>query len=251
MEYLLLITGFIILFFGGNFLIKGSVSLAFHFKLTKLVVGMTVVAFGTSAPELFVSVVAANQGFPEISVGNVVGSNIANIGLILGLTAIIFPIPVTENAVKKDFTIMLAATLLFYAFILNGTITGLEGVIFIVLLVIYIFISVYYSRKKPAEELVTVKAQFSLPVSIIIIVLSSIALAFGSSLLVNNASVIARNFGIGERVISITLIAVGTSIPELTTSISAALKKELDISFGNIIGSNIFNIFGILGITGI
>lgn len=250
MSYLLLLTGFILLILSGKYLLKGSVSLAASFKISKLVMGMTVVAFGTSAPELFVSVIAATNGHPEISIGNVVGSNIANIALILGITAIIFPIPVHKNAVKVDWPVMMAATLLFFVFILNGQLGTIEGFIFLILLFLYIFFSIYLSRKNGIPD-ETEMPSFNLVKSISLTLLSSIGLAAGSSLLVDNASAIAIEFGIEERVISITLIAIGTSLPELTTSLIAAIRKETDISIGNIIGSNIFNIFAILGITSI
>jgi cation:H+ antiporter len=245
--YLLLLTGFILLIVSGRYLLKASVSIAYHFKLSKLVVGITVVAFGTSAPELFVTVIAAAKGHPEISIGNVVGSNIANIGLILGLTAILFPIPVNKKAIIADWPVMMFSTILFYLFIFNGVLSTAEGLLFLILLAGYLIYSVRSSIKsyKVSE---TESAQYHTLVALLLIVISSGGLAYGSYLLVNNASVIATNLGIGERVISITIIALGTSLPELTTSITAALRKEMDISVGNIIGSNIFNILCILGV---
>lgn len=250
MEYLLLFSGFVILIVSGRYLVKGSVSLAFHFKLSKLIVGMTVVSLGTSAPELFVSVIASANGHPEIAIGNVIGSNIANIALILGITSIILPINVNRNIIKVDWPVMMFATILFFIFILNGVLSTLEGVFFILLLVLYIFYSVYQSRKSYIES-DNEKPDFKNFTSIILIIGSSLGLALGSYLLVENASLIARNFGIDERIISITLIAIGTSVPELVTSITAAIRKEMDISVGNIIGSNIFNILGILGVASI
>jgi cation:H+ antiporter len=250
--YLLLIAGFTILLYSGNYLVKGSVSLAQKYKVSKLVMGVTVVSFGTSAPELFVSVTAAIEKQSEISVGNIVGSNIANIALVLALTAIIFPIPVRRNAIRFDWPVMMLASLLFYLFILNGFLRFWEGLTFFVLLNAYVFVSIYYSRKNyDYENEKKIQAHFSLALAILIILISVIGLAAGSYLLVDNAAKIAGKLGIEKRVISISVIAFGTSVPELATSMIAAFRKEMDISIGNIIGSNIFNILGVLGIASI
>ena len=251
MEYIQLIAGFIVLLIGGKYLVKGGVSLAQNFKISKLVVGVTVVSFGTSAPELLVSLQAALSGHPDISIGNVIGSNISNIALVLGIAAIILPIPVKKASVSVDWPIMMFASVLFYIFIINDILQLWEGLIFVILICAFLYFSIYNSRKKNKYSTEFEDAQFSIWGSIGLILLSSIALFFGSSWLINGASEIARNLNISERVISLTIIAIGTSIPELATSITAAFKKETDISIGNIIGSNIFNIFGILGITSI
>ena len=249
MEYIFLLSGFLILIYSGKYLVKGSVSLACRYKVSKLVIGVTVVAFGTSAPELFVSVLAAIEGHSAISVGNVVGSNIANIALVLGLTALIFPIPVKKNSVKIDWPVMMGASLLFYVFILNGFLQFAEGLSFVVLLIAFLIFSIRRSRKDYIDDEEISDAHYSTLISFIVIILASCGLALGSYLLVENVSVIARGFGVSERVISITLIAFGTSVPELATSVLAAFRKEMDISIGNIIGSNIFNILGVLGVT--
>jgi cation:H+ antiporter len=249
MEYLLLLAGFLILINSGKYLIRGSVSISQRFRISKLVIGLTVVAFGTSAPELFVSVMAAINGHPGISVGNVVGSNIINIALVLAITAMIYPIPVKKSSIKFDWPAMMLASLLFYVFILNGYLQFLEGLIFFTLLCIYVVFSIYHSRKKYSQPEAVEEVHYSTPVSVLVITLSSVGLALGSHLLVDNAVIIARNLNIDDRVISITLIAFGTSVPELVTSAAAAFKKEMDISIGNIIGSNIFNLLSVLGIT--
>ena len=251
MEYFLLLVGFIILITSSKYLVKGSVSIALRYKVSKLVIGLTVVAFGTSAPELFVSVMAAIEKHPDISIGNVVGSNIINIALVLALTALIFPIKVKRNSIVYDWSFMMFVSLLFFVFIQNGYFQFYEGLIFILLLCTYIILSVYYSRKNyihSTEEIAQVV--YSPTASILAVVLSSAGLALGSDLLVDNAVIIAQHFHIDERIISITLIAFGTSLPELVTSIMAAFRKEIDISIGNIIGSNIFNLLAVLGITG-
>ncbi len=251
MEYFLLLVGFIILITSGKYLVKGSTSIALRYKVSKLVIGLTVVAFGTSAPELFVSVMAAIENHPDISVGNVVGSNIINIALVLALTAMIFPIKVKRNSILYDWSFMMFASILFFVFILNGYFQFFEGLLFILLLCTYIVLSVYYSRKNYIEPTEEIKATVYSPfLSILAVLLSSAGLAMGSELLVNNAVLIAQHFHIDERIVSITLIAFGTSLPELVTSVSAAFKKEIDISIGNIIGSNIYNLLAVLGITG-
>jgi cation:H+ antiporter len=250
--YFYLIAGFIILLYSGNYLIKGSVSLANRYKVSRLVIGVTLVSFGTSAPELFVSCIAAITDKGSISVGNIIGSNIANIALVLGITSIIFPIPVKASATKFNWPVMMAASIIFYVFIMNGRLEFWEGLVFLVLLSIYLFLTLSCSGKDyEFGEKRKMQVRFSPALSVLIIILSSAGLGIGSYLLVEGAANIASILGIEERVISISLIAFGTSVPELTTSIIAAFKKEMDISIGNIIGSNIFNILGVLGIASI
>jgi len=253
MEYLLLALGFALLLYGGKFLVKGGVALAERFNVSSLVIGLTVVSIGTSAPELFVSLVAAIKGHPEVAIGNVIGSNIANITLVLAMTAIIIPIPVRSNSVKIDAPFMLIISILLWIFIFNLQFMRWEGIVFLVLMVIYIIGILKYSRNtktKIKDDKNNGEIQ-GLGKIIIMLVLAYAGLAFGSNLLVDNASIIAANFGVSERVIAITIVAFGTSLPELTTSLLAALKGEMDISIGNIIGSNIFNILFVLGLTGV
>lgn len=253
MEYLLLFLGFILLLYGGKFLVKGGVALAERFNVSSLVIGLTIVSIGTSAPELFVSLVAAIKGHPEVAIGNVIGSNIANISLVLALTAIIIPVPVRSNSVKIDAPFMLIISALFWVFIYNLQFVRWEGIVFLVLILIYTIGLLKYSRNKNIkikDTSIQVKRE-KLGKTIVIIILAYVGLAFGSNLLVDNASIIAANFGVSERVIAITIVAFGTSLPELTTSLLAALKGEMDISIGNIIGSNIFNILVVLGLTGV
>lgn len=252
MAYIFLVSGFIILLISGNYLVKGSVQLARHYKISTLVVGLTVVAFGTSAPEFFVSVKAAFYGVPDIAVGNVVGSNIANIALILGLVAIIYPISIQNEAVWFDWLVMTLVSGLLLIFGFNGVISFIEGVIFIVGLVIYILWSLFQSRKKmnsvgtecPAPDM---KLRWAL-----LLVLFSIGgLYFGSEWLIKGARHLAVSWGVSDRVIGISIVAFGTSVPELATSLVASFRKETDISVGNIVGSNIFNILAVLGVTSV
>lgn len=252
MEYVYLIIGFVLLLFGGKYLVKSGVALATRFNMSPLVVGLTVVSFGTSAPELFVSVESAIRNSPEFAIGNVIGSNIANIALVLAITALIFPMPVKSASVKIDAPFMIIISILLWVLMLNGILGTSEGIILIALLIIYTVGLIHYSRKKQQhisnpeniEKIGTGKTIF-------LLVFAIAALAIGSELLVKNARIIALTFGISERVIGITVLALGTSLPELATSAIAAFKKEMDISIGNVIGSNIFNILSVLGITSV
>lgn len=249
MAVFFLIAGFVLLFFSGDWLVKSSVQLARHFKVSTLVIGITVVAFGTSAPELLVSLKAVFDGSPDISIGNVVGSNIANIALVLGLVGIVFPIKVKKKGVWLDWLIMLIASVGLLIASLNRVIGFIEGIVFLVLLGLYLIWSIYNSRRQRKKEVEIQAPELSLIKSIGLFLLAAVGLYFGADWLVNGAKVLALKFGISERVIGISVVAFGTSVPELATSLMAAIKKETDISIGNIIGSNIFNIWAILGIT--
>jgi len=248
--YLLLFTGLLLLFVSGKYLVESSVAISRLLRIPTMIIGLTVVAFGTSAPELLVSLQAAFRGFPEIAMGNVVGSNISNILLVLAITAIIFPIPVPEKSVKRDWPVMMFVSLLLFTFTLNGWLTRLEGIVLVTLLMVYIGYTVVQARgAKKTEESRSEQGKMRWWVAGSILLVSCAGLAFGADLLVSNAAIIAEDLGISKRVISITMVAVGTSIPELATSVIAALKKETDISIGNIIGSNIMNIISVLGFT--
>lgn len=250
MDYIFLVAGFVLLMLSGDFLVKGSVSLAGHFKVSKLVIGVVVVSFGTSAPELVVSLDAALKGHPDIAIGNVIGSNIANIALVLGLTAIILPIKVKKKAIHFDWAFMMLVSILLYLFCLNLQIQFVEGLIFIIILLSYIIRSILKSRKENLESIEeTIPPKHKLLISFLFVALASVGLIYGAEFLVKGASSIAIKMGVDERIISVSVIALGTSLPELATSIAAAVRKELDIFIGNIIGSNIFNILAILGFT--
>ncbi|BAX80447.1 calcium/sodium antiporter [Labilibaculum antarcticum] len=252
MDYLYLFIGFVILLYSGDLLVKGGVAISSHFKVSTLVVGVTVVSFGTSAPELFVSLDAALHGSPDIAIGNVIGSNIANITLVLGFTAILMPLPVRSNSIKFDWPFMMGASILFYLFILNQQLEYYEGIIFVILLIVFMVWTIWKSRKESRGLSTEFKsAKHSIFSSVLLIIAASVGLYFGANLLVDSAKNIALDFGVSERVVGLTLVAFGTSVPELATSAVAAYKKEMDISIGNIIGSNIFNILGVLGVTSI
>lgn len=248
--YIKVIAGFGLLFASGSYLVKGGVELSRHFRISPLVVGLTVVASGTSAPELFVSVAAGFSDVPDISIGNIVGSNIVNIAFILGSVAVVFPISVKRPSVLYDWAVMMLSFLLLYFFGMNGKLQRFEGIILFGLIIAYFIWSLIYSRRQSIKnEEVFQKPEMRLWVSVLIVVLSIVGLYFGAEWLVSGSSELAIGWGISERVVGISVVAFGTSIPEFATSLAAALKKEMDISVGNIIGSNIFNVFSILGIT--
>ena len=245
-----LVAGFMVLFLSGEFLVRGGVCLAKKFKISTLVVGVTVVSLGTSAPELVVSVNAVLTDHPAISIGTVIGSNISNIALVLGLMAMISPISVNSKSVKTDWPIMMCSTVLFYLLILNGKLQFVEGLIFVALLAGFMVWSIQRSRHENIELGTKFeKPKYPVMVSLVLIVLSSTGLVLGANWLVKGASGIALTMGVSEHAISVSVIALGTSIPEVATSVVAALRKETDILVGNIMGSNIFNILGILGVT--
>ncbi len=251
MDYILFVIGLILLVYSGKFLVQSGVSIARHFNIPTLIIGITIIAFGTSAPELIVSVKAALSGSPEIAFGNVVGSNISNIGLVLAVTALIIPIPVGKTSWRIDWPVMMLASVLLYVFTLNNVLGFWESFILFAMLAAYLFFSVKTSTPDIiSDKNDDNKPQYKLGLSFVIVIASSVGLAYGADLLVNSAVNIATELGVSKRVISITIVAFGTSLPELTASIIAALKKQTDISIGNIIGSNIFNIMAVLGITG-
>jgi cation:H+ antiporter len=250
LDVFILIGGLILLVFSGDWLVRGGASLAKRFKVSPMVIGVTIISLGTSAPELVVSLQAAVTGHPDISIGNVLGSNIANIALVLGVTALIIIIPVRRKTIWFDWSVMILAALLFFVFASDFTLSLWEGIILVVFLIAYVLYSLISSRNAMKNAVPEIPP-YALGLSIGIVIISILGLVLGSHFLVEGASNIAYKLGVSERVISISVIAFGTSVPELATSVMAARRKELDISVGNLIGSNIFNIFGILGITAI
>jgi cation:H+ antiporter len=254
LSILYIIGALVILYFGANSLVKGAGSLAERLGVSSLVVGLTVVAFGTSTPELIVSVQATLDGFGGISIGNVIGSNIANIGLILGLSALIFPLKAQMQLIRFDTPVMIFATLLFLVFFLDNTIGRIEGMIFLLAITGYAIFNVIKSRQEHQKSVIE-EFDDSIPkptrhwaLDVLFIALGLAGLIIGSEILVKNSVDLARLLGLSEAVIGLTIVALGTSTPELATSIVAAVKKQPDIAIGNVIGSNIFNILGILGV---
>lgn len=256
-DWLFIALGLVLLYYGAEGLVRGSASLAARLGLSPLLIGLTVVAFGTSMPELLVSVQAALGGNSEVAVGNVVGSNIFNIGVILALAAIIQPLKVQFQLIRFDVPVMLAVVLLANFLLMNRVVTRGNGMFLVSLLIVYIGFSIWIARRSKTEE---VEAEYveSLPpktrgawFDVVLIIGGFLGLAFGARCLVDGSVAIARTWGVSEAVIGLTIVAAGTSMPELAASIVAAAKKEGDIAVGNIVGSNIFNVLCILGISSI
>ncbi|RED47380.1 calcium/sodium antiporter [Seonamhaeicola aphaedonensis] len=253
MSILWVILGFILLVIGGEFLVRSSVALSFKFSISKMVIGMTVVSFATSAPELLVSLNAALSGSPAIAINNVVGSNIANIGLVLGVTAMVGVIAVDKMFYKLNWPVMMIFSMALYFFLKNdNTLSTLEGAILFIGLILFLYILVKSSKKsKIVEEVDDALASVSNFKMTLWLLIGAAALYFGSEWLVKGAEEVALALGVSKGVIGLSLIAIGTSVPELAASVIAAAKQEKAISLGNLIGSNIFNIASVLGLTAI
>ncbi|MFT6537193.1 MAG: cation:H+ antiporter [Loktanella salsilacus] len=248
MEYIYIVAGLIGLFFGGEALVRGSVGIAKRLGMSSLLIGLTVVGFGTSTPELLVSVQAALDDVPAIAIGNIVGSNIANILLIGGLTCLVWPIRVSGATLKRDAGVMIAAAMVLVPIFMTGQIGRLTGFLLLAGLIGYL-VWAYLQPGDAGEDDVDGAVPKSIPVSVMWVVGGLIVLIFGARFLVTGATNIARDFGLSEAFIGLTIVAVGTSLPELATSIIAAFRKQSEIAIGNIVGSNIFNVLGILGVT--
>jgi len=253
MSILFIFLGFLFLVVGGEFLVRSSVALSFRFNISRMVIGLTVVSFATSAPELLVSIQAALDNNPEIAIGNVIGSNIANIGMVLGITAMIAPLMIDRDFFRLNWPVMLFFSALMYYFMYTGNeISRVEGIIFIILLLGYLVYLIKRARgskgnvQAEVDENLKEISAFKIVVWLII---GGVGLYFGSDLLVKGAVDLAEQLGVSNRVIGITMIAVGTSVPELAASVISAFKGEKALSLGNLIGSNIFNIAAVLGIT--
>lgn len=252
---LILLAGLVFLILGGEFLVRGATGIALRAKISPLVVGLTVVAFGTSAPELLVSVQSALAGNPDIAMGNVVGSNICNLALVLGITAVIMPIQVHADSIKFDWPMTMASSALLYFLVFDGWVNTWEGALFVSILIIYSVFIIRKSRKETKASIADIN-EADLPepsghagLDFLYLVIGGIGLYFGSGWFVESASSLAAYMGVTERVISITVVALGTSLPELVTSAVASFRKETDLAVGNLLGSNIFNVLSILGIT--
>jgi cation:H+ antiporter len=250
-----MIGGFIALLIGGESLVRGAVGLALRLRISTLVIGMTVVSFGTSAPELLVSLGSVLEGYDDVGVGAVVGSNISNLGLVLGITVLIFPLTVAKNTIRIDWPLMITASFLFYFLAMDEQISYIEGVLFVLILITFSVWIVMKSRKEgkeiySSEDLEEYSSKKS-PIykELIALSIGVLGLYFGAEWLIDGVIAIAKSNGISEKFISVTVVAFGTSVPELVTSVVAAYRKETDISVGNLIGSNVFNILAILGIT--
>lgn len=256
MPTIFLLLGSLLLYLGGEALVKGSVSLALKLRISTLVIGMTIVSFATSAPELLVSLGAALKGYTDITFGNVIGSNIANIALVLGLAAVLFRLNISLQTKKISFPFLLLSSIVFgiMLYFCNG-ISFWVGVVFVISLVIFATLLIRQSRQEnlqtaiDKDELLAEESQPPIYKSSSFIIVGIVLLKFGADYFVDGAIALAKVFSVSDRVIAVTVIAIGTSIPELATTIIAALKKEESLAVGNLIGSNIFNILAVLGLT--
>lgn len=251
MSLLWVILGFILLVVGGEFLVRSSVALSFKFSISKMIIGMTVVSFATSAPELLVSLQAALSGSPAIAINNVVGSNIANIGLVLGITALVGSIAVDKSFYKLNWPVMMVFSIVLYYFLKNDNVlTAIEGGVLFAGLIAFLIFLIRSAKKdiviEEVDDALSTVSNFKIGLWLLI---GATSLYFGSEWLVLGAKEIATAVGVSEAVIGVSLIAIGTSVPELAASVIAAAKQEKAISLGNLIGSNIFNIGSVLGLT--
>lgn len=253
MDFLAIISGILLLSIGGDMLTRYSVELSYKLSIPKIIIGMTIVSFATSAPELIVSLNATMMGYSDFALGNVLGSNIANLGLVLGIVVIIYPITIKRRFYYTDFPLLILSTAVFYLFIAsNSEISRTEGIIMLVLILLILFYLFYY--QKPDTS--TLDKDLSLGrekvlTSFFLLVISAAILWLGAETLIKSSISVANKFNVSERIISITMVAIGTSIPELAASVAASLKKHNDLAIGNLIGSNIFNLLVVIGITSV
>ena len=252
MEYLAIVLGLILLIKGGDWVLDSAILFSLRLNIPKIVVGMTVVSFATSAPELIVSINAALNGYPDLAVGNIVGSNIANLALVLGIVVFITPVKIDKIFIKYDWPAMIFVTLLFY-FLLKSdyTLTLFESILFIAVLLAYLISLFLFQKNRINDQEIDVDTSMKFLKIFSLLIFGSFFLWLGSEVLIKGAVSLASKLGISERIIGVTIIAFGTSIPELSTSIVAIINKEQNISLGNLIGSNIFDMLGVIGITGI
>ncbi|HSO41998.1 MAG TPA: calcium/sodium antiporter [Rhodospirillales bacterium] len=257
MVYLEILVGLVLLVVGAELLVRGSVTLAKRIGVSSLLIGLTLVGFGTSTPELVASVTGALRGSPGIAVGNVVGSNICNVLLILGVSALIYPLATTRRAFKRDGSVLLGASLVLFPVGWYGWLSRPIGVIFIAMLAAYVLFTYRTEKVDPnasgalhsAEAEQFAVSSMSWPLAALLAFGGIGVLVFGATLLVDGAIHVARDYGISETIIGLTVVAIGTSLPEFATSAVAAFRREADVAIGNIVGSNIYNILGILGVT--
>ena len=253
LSILLLIIGFVILSYGAIFLVDGSASIAKKLKVSQIAIGLTIVAFGTSAPELIVNIISSFQGHDEIGFGNIIGSNIFNILVVLGVSGVISPISVSKNTVWRQMPFLLVGTILVFGFVNNFGSKGeflsrLDGILLISILVIFY---VFVLKDSMKDQLDVDIHLFSTVKSIVFILLGMVGLYFGAKLVVNNAVKIAHLLNVSDKFIGLTMVALGTSLPELVTSIVAMIRKHTDLAIGNVVGSNLFNLFLVLGVSSI
>lgn len=251
LDLLWILLGLVCLGGGGEVLVRGAVSLALHHRIKPAVVGLTVVAAGTSMPELVVSLVANLDNQPDIAVGNVIGSNIYNIALVLGLSSLIMVLPVERRTLKLEWPFLFVVTLLTMGLMENGLLSRIEGLILVAILIGFLWLTVHLSRAdmKNSDELPSTEGQPGLSLTWFLVLAGCVLLPLGAKLMVDGASGIAMRMGVSQRVIGLTIVALGTSLPELASSLVAAFRGRSDVAVGNVIGSNVFNLLAILGVT--
>ena len=250
MSFFLILIGFILLILGGNWLLKSAVSISLGLKIPKIIIGMTVVSFATSAPELIVSINSALNGYPDLALGNVIGSNIANLALVLGITLLIAEMDVQKSFFTTNWPVMMVASILLFLFLRNDyLISDFEGLIFVLFLIFFLVYLFRFQNDEIIDDLPEDVDLLPAYKTFTLFMLGSVGLWGGSEMLITGATDLAITLGVGERLIGVTVVSVGTSIPELAASIIAVLKKEKAISLGNLVGSNIFNILAVVGIT--
>lgn len=254
LDYLLLVVGLAALLIGGDVLVKGAVGLAERLKIPALIIGLTIVAFGTSAPELFISIQAAIAGVSGIAIGNVVGSNIANVLLVMGLPALIAASRCDDAGIGRNILVMIGFTIVFMAILFDRMVTRTEAIILLLLLTVFLFDQLRSAKQANNDASAELHEEVgdtpsSMPMILTLIAIGLIALPFGANLTVESASAIARRWNVSDDVIGLTIVAIGTSLPELATTVMATLRSSNSIAIGNVVGSNIFNIGSIMGIT--
>lgn len=250
MAYIAIVVGVFLLIKGGDWLMRAAIALSLRFSIPKIVIGMTVVSLATSAPELIVSIQSALSGHPDLALGNVVGSNIANLGFVLAIIVIISPIEVTPSFYKIDWPIMILASLLLYIFLVfDKKLVAYEGTVLFILLLCLMVYLIKFQKKSILDQPLEEDEILVISKTITYFLLGGFSLWLGSETLIKGAVSLAKNLGVSERIISISIVSVGTSIPELSASVIAIINKEKAISIGNLIGSNIFNILAVMGIT--
>ncbi len=249
MEYILLIAGLFLLIKGADFFVDGAASVAAKFRVPSLIIGLTVVSFGTSAPEAAISISASASGSNAISLGNVIGSNFFNLLMVVGITALVIPLTADEDVIRRDMPVSILATGALAIVILDGVILWYESLLLLAALAFYLFTVIKSALNNPAEA--EGRREYSWFISIIMSLGGLAAVVFGGDMVVENAKIIAANFGMSETLIGLTVVALGTSLPELVTSLVAAKKGEAGIAVGNAVGSCLFNILFILGIAGL
>ncbi len=249
MDYIAIGLGLFLLIKGGDWLMEAAVAMSLKLNIPKIIIGMTVVSFATSAPELIVSIKAALLGHPDLALGNVLGSNVANLAFVLGIVILIAPIGVAKNFNKLDWPMMFLSSLIFYFFVVqDGILSSTEGLILVILLFVFLVFLLFFQGKTIEEDAVEASISSKKMIGALLVV-GGFFLWLGSEVLIKGAVSLAQDLGVSERIISISIVSVGTSIPELTASVIAIVNKEKALSLGNLIGSNVFNVLAVMGIT--